>query len=106
MTASSAGNNPGKNKLTITAPRDEPVIVMTREFDAPRELVFAMYTRPEHLKRWWGPRYITLSTCEIDLRPGGTWRYVFSKDGGPATTFKGVYSEIAPPQKLVYTLIY
>ena len=106
MTASSAENNAGKNKLTITAPANDPVIVMTREFDAPRELVFAMYTKPEHVKRWWGPRYITLSTCEIDLRPGGAWRYVFSNGAGPATTFKGVYSEIAPPQKLVYTFIY
>ncbi|HTA44316.1 MAG TPA: SRPBCC domain-containing protein [Bryobacteraceae bacterium] len=106
MTASSARNNAGKNKLTISAPTNDPVIVMTREFDAPRELVFAMYTRPEHVKRWWGPRYITLSTCEIDLRPGGAWRYVFSKSDGPGMTFKGVYDEIVPPEKLVYTLIY
>lgn len=106
MTASTAKNNAAKNQLTITAPAGDPVIVMTREFDAPRELVFAMYTRPEHVKRWWGPRYITLSTCEIDLRPGGAWRYVFAKGAGPAMTFKGEYREILPPEKLVYTLIY
>jgi uncharacterized protein YndB with AHSA1/START domain len=106
MTASNAKNNAGRNKLAISAPEDNPVIVMSREFEAPRELVFALYTRPEHVKRWWGPRNVTLSTCEIDLRPGGAWRYVFSKGDGPGMTFKGVYREIIPPEKLVYTLIY
>ena len=95
-----------KNKTTISAPSDEPVIIITREFDAPRELVFAMHTRPEHVKRWWGPRYITLSICEIDLRPGGEWRYVFAKGAGPEMTFKGVYQEVAPPERLVYTFIF
>ncbi len=95
-----------KNKLTISAPADDPVIILTRDFDAPRELVFAMHTRPEHMKRWWGPRYITLSVCEIDLRPGGAWRYVFAKSGGPAMTFKGEYQEVAPPERLVYTFIF
>ena len=101
MTASNA-----KNEMTITAPPDEPVIVLTREFNAPRELVFAMHTRPEHVKRWWGPRYITLLICEIDLRPGGEWRYVFSKGDGPGMTFKGVYQEVVPPERLVYTFIF
>lgn len=101
MTASNA-----RNKLTITAPSDDPVIIMTREFDAPRDLVFEMHTEPEHVKRWWGPRYITLTTCEIDLRPGGAWRYVFSKGNGPGMTFKGVYQEVTPPERLVYTFIF
>jgi uncharacterized protein YndB with AHSA1/START domain len=95
-----------KNEMTITAPADEPVIILTREFDAPRELVFALYTEPQHVKRWWGPRYITLSACEMDVRPGGAWRYVFSKDAGPGMTFKGVYQEVAPPERLVYTFIF
>jgi len=95
-----------RNKLDISAPADDPVIILTREFDAPRELVFAMYTRPEHVKRWWGPRYITLSVCEMDVRPGGAWRYVFAKGSGPAMTFKGVYQDVAPPERLVYTFIF
>jgi uncharacterized protein YndB with AHSA1/START domain len=106
MTATAAPNQTGNNKLVITAPPDDPVIVLTREFDAPRELVFAMYTKPEHVKRWWGPRYITLHTCEIDLRPGGAWRYVFSKGDGPSMTFKGVYREVVPAERLVFTYIF
>ncbi len=105
MTASNAISD-AKNKTGISAPPDEPVIILTREFDAPPELVFAMHTRPEHVKRWWGPRYITLSICEIDLRPGGEWRYVFAKGAGPEMTFKGVYQEVAPPERLVYTFIF
>ena len=105
MTASNASTD-AKNKTTITAPANEPVIILTREFDAPRELVYAMHTRPEHVKRWWGPSYITLSICEIDLRPGGEWRYVFAKGAGPGMTFKGVYREVAPPERLVYTFIF
>jgi uncharacterized protein YndB with AHSA1/START domain len=105
MTASNASTD-AKNKTTITAPANEPVIILTREFDAPRELVYAMHTRPEHVKRWWGPSYITLSICEIDLRPGGEWRYVFAKGAGPGMTFKGVYREVVPPERLVYTFIF
>ena len=98
---------PAKNKLTITAPADDPVIVLTREFDAPRELVFAAYTRPEHLRRWWGPSWVEMSACEIDLRLGGAWRYVFyKKPDGPPQTFKGVFQEIVPSERLVYTMIY
>ncbi len=95
-----------RNETTITAPSDDPVIILTREFDAPRELVFAMYTNPEHVKRWWGPRYIALSVCEMDARPGGAWRYVFSKGAAPGMTFKGVYQEVVPPERLVYSFIF
>jgi uncharacterized protein YndB with AHSA1/START domain len=95
-----------KNKLTIQAPAGEPVIILTREFNAPRELVFAMFTKPEHMKRWWGPRWIELSVCEIDFRPGGSYRYVFGKPGGPPQTFRGQYHEIVAPERMVYTLIY
>lgn len=105
MTATHAGN-PAKNKLTVTASADEPVIVLTREFDAPRELVFEMHTKPHHVMRWWGPRYITMTACEIDFRPGGAWRYTFAKAGMEPITFKGVFQEIVPPEKLVNTFIY
>lgn len=95
-----------KNKLTISAPFDEPVIILTREFDAPRELVFAVFTRAEHVRRWWGPRWIELSECEIDFRPGGAQRYVFAKAGGPKQIFRGVYQEIDTPRRFVYSLVY
>lgn len=98
--------NAAKNKLTIAAPADEPVIIMTREFEAPRALIFELYTKPEHVMRWWGPRWAPLKSCEIDLRTGGQWRYVFAKAGGPDQTFKGVYHEITAPERLVYTLVY
>src|SRR5262249_30713095 len=93
-------------KLTIEAPAAEPVIILTREFNAPRELVFEMFTNPLHVPRWWGPRYITMSVCEIDLRAGGAWRYVFSKEGGEPQTFKGEYTAIEAPARLAYTFIY
>jgi|HubBroStandDraft_5_1064220.scaffolds.fasta_scaffold62812_2 uncharacterized protein YndB with AHSA1/START domain len=105
MTASNARSDV-KNQTTISAPADEPIIILTREFDAPRELVFAMYTIPDHVKRWWGPRYITLALCEMDVRPGGAWRYVFAKGAGPEMTFKGVYQEVTPPERLVYSFIF
>ncbi len=98
--------NAARNKLTIAAPPDEPVVILTREFDAPRELVFELYTKPEHLMRWWGPRWAPLKSCEIDLRVGGEWRHVFAKGDGPNQTFKGVYREIVAPELLVYTLVY
>lgn len=101
MTATSA-----KNKLTVTASADEPVIVLTREFEAPRELVFELHTKPHHVMRWWGPRYITVTKCEIDFRPGGEWRYEFTKEGMAPLTFKGVYKEIVVAEKIVNTFIY
>jgi uncharacterized protein YndB with AHSA1/START domain len=63
-------------------------------------------TRPEHVARWWGPRRITLTACEMDLRPGGAWRFVFRSPDGQEHTFKGEYREIAPPERVVQTFIY
>lgn len=88
--------------LTVTTPTDTE-IVMTREFAAPRRMVFDAWTRPELLRRWYGARGWTMTGCEVDLRVGGRWRFVWrgpdSKDMGAA----GVYREIAPPGRLVYT---
>jgi uncharacterized protein YndB with AHSA1/START domain len=77
--------------------------VITRVFDAPRRLVFEAWTRPEHLMRWWGPRDLTLSRCEVDLRPGGAWRFVLRALDGNEYGFGGEYREILPPERLVYT---
>jgi uncharacterized protein YndB with AHSA1/START domain len=94
-----------KSGLTVTLPSDLE-IVMTREFQAPRRLVYEAFTRPEHLKRWWGPRYLELSVCEVDLREGGSWRFVQRAPDGQEFGFRGVYQEIAPPERLVYTFIF
>ena len=75
-------------------------IRFVRSFDAPAELVFEAWTKPEHLRCWWDAAGGTLAVCEIDLRPGGTFRFV--SQGHPDMPFTGVYLEIAPPQRLVF----
>lgn len=75
----------------------------TRVFNAPRTLVFEAITRCEHIRNWWGLRTMTMTTCEIDLRPGGRWRYVVKDPNGQDIAFSGVYREIVPPQRLVNT---
>lgn len=92
--------------LTVTTPSDRE-IVMTRHFNAPRSLVFDCLTKPELLKRWGlGPRPWTLTVCEIDLRVGGSWRFVMSRGDGPEMIMRGTYREIAPPERIVQTEIF
>ena len=89
-----------------TTPSDRE-IVLTRLFDAPRRLVFDAMTKPEHVRRWWGrldERY-SVSLCDIDLRPGGAWRFVGRGPGGEFA-FRGVYREIDAPERIVYTEIF
>ena len=88
--------------LRVTTPADRE-IELTREFDAPRALVFDAFTRPELLKRWHGARGWNLSTCEIDLRVGGVWRFVSVGPGGELMAHGGVYLEVTAPERLVYT---
>jgi len=89
--------------LTITTLSDRE-IVMTREFDAPRELVFEAHSKCEHLDKWWGPRKYTLEVCELDFRPGGKYRFVHrGPDGVEEHGFRGEYREIAPPERMVWT---
>ncbi len=88
--------------LSVTTSSDLE-IVMTRTFDAPRELVFEAMTKPEHMKEWWGPRGFTLPVCEIDLRPGGVYRFVSTDAEGNEYAFRGEYREIVPPEKIVWT---
>jgi uncharacterized protein YndB with AHSA1/START domain len=92
-------------KLTVTTPTDRE-IVLTREFDAPRRLVFDAFTRPELLKRWLGARGWNLVECEIDLRVGGTWCYVYRGPGGAKMGHGGVYREVVPPERIVCTELY
>jgi uncharacterized protein YndB with AHSA1/START domain len=90
----------------VTTP-SEREIVLTRLFDAPARLVFEAMTRPEHVKRWWGilDDKHGVSRCEIDLRPGGTWHFVGHGPQGEYG-FHGVYREITPPNRLVFTEIF
>ena len=94
---------PRERKLNVVADPKQPTIVMTRVFDAPRRLVFKAHTSPEHIRQWWGPRRFTLVVCEMDFRPGGAWRFVQRGANGQEYGFRGVYREIAPPERLVQT---
>ena len=90
----------------VTTPSDRE-IRMTRTFAAPRRLVFEVLTKPEHVKRWWGvlsDDYV-VEVCEIDLRVGGAWRWISRFPRGEAI-FYGVYKEIVPHERLVYTEIF
>ena len=75
---------------------------MTRVFDAPRRLVFDAFTKPELLKRWFGPRGWSMVVCEIDLKVGGTFRFVLRGPDGTGMGMRGVYHEIAPPERSVH----
>ena len=81
----------------------EQEFVIEREFTAPRQLVFQVFTTAEHLKRWWAPPPYTLPVCTIDLRPGGIWHYCLRSPEGQEQYARSVYREVVPPEKLVYT---
>ncbi|WP_433927464.1 SRPBCC family protein [Sorangium sp. So ce119] len=103
MIASSAVN---KDSFQVSTPSEQEVR-MTRVFNAPRQLVFDAMTKPEHVKRWWGclSEGYSVPVCEIDLRPGGAWRFVNRHPGGEFA-FYGEYREISPPSRLVFTEIF
>lgn len=75
--------------------------VITRVLNAPRELVFKVWTEPKHIEQWWGPKGFTTRVDEIDLRPGGTWRYVMCSPDGTEYPVKGVFREVVPPERIV-----
>ena len=81
--------------------RQDLELSITRTFDAPRSLVFAAWTDPQHLMKWWGPRGYTPQSCEVDLRPGGAYRLVMKSPEGNDNRMHGVYREVVPPQRLV-----
>ena len=89
-------------ELTVTTPSKRE-IVMTREFGAPRDLVFLAHTSCEHMSRWWGPRKYEIVSCEIDFSPGGKWRIVHRGPDGEEYAFRGEYREIVPPERIVWT---
>ena len=90
----------------VTFPTDEQILV-TREFDAPRHLVYKAFTTPELVKRWWGAKRGEVTLADIDLRVGGKWRYVaVTTDGGFEVGFHGEYREIVPNERIVSTETY
>lgn len=91
-----------KKALTVTLPSDREIL-MTRTFDAPRELVFKAMTDPKAIPRWWGPGVYTTVVDTMDVRPGGAWRFLQQGKDGSRHAFRGVYREVAPPERLVYT---
>ncbi|HWC28991.1 MAG TPA: SRPBCC family protein [Dehalococcoidia bacterium] len=91
--------------LQVTLPSDRE-IKMTRVFDAPRTLVFDAYTKPEHLVHWFGRRGDVLKVCEVDLRPGGSYRFVWDLREGGEMGMHGDYHEVARPERLVNTEIF
>ena len=92
MTRTNLIAEPGKQELIIT-----------RIFDAPREFVFKTYTDPDLVPQWWGPKNLTTTVNKMDVRPGGVWRFVQRDAHGNEYAFNGVYHQILPPERLVYT---
>lgn len=94
-----------KNKLEVTLPSDRE-IQFVRDFDAPRDLVWDVFTKPEHIKQWWGNSRLTMTVCEMDLRVGGSYRFVGRTPDGNEVPFKGEHREIVPRERLVFTEIF
>jgi uncharacterized protein YndB with AHSA1/START domain len=90
---------------TVSLPTDEQILI-TREFNAPRHLVWRAWTTPELVKRWWHANRGEVTVAEIDLRVGGTWRYVSVTPDGVEVAFHGEYLEIVPDERLVSTEVY
>ena len=89
----------------VTLPTDRQIQI-TREFAAPRQLVYKAYTTPELIKRWWSGDRGEVTSAEVDLRVGGRWRYVMTANGGFEVAFHGEYREIVPDERLVTTEVY
>ena len=91
--------------MEITTPADDRILI-TREFDAPRHLVYRVWTTRELVSRWWSGHRGTTTEVELDLRPGGRWRYVLKTDDGAEVGFHGEYREVVPDERLVYTEVF
>jgi uncharacterized protein YndB with AHSA1/START domain len=89
----------------VTLPAETQILI-TREFDAPRHLVFRAWTTPQLIRRWWAGDHGKVVSVEVDLRPGGRWRYVMTANAGFEVAFHGEYQEIVPDQRIVSTEVY
>jgi uncharacterized protein YndB with AHSA1/START domain len=90
----------------VVALHGDTEMLITREFNAPRHLVYKAYTTPELVRRWWAGRRGQMTIAEIDLRVGGTWRFVMTSSEGFEVAFHGTYREIVPDERLVHTEVY
>jgi len=91
------------SETKIVAAPGKQEVVISRTFDAPRELVYEVYTDPKLMPEWWGPATLATRVDEMDVRRGGLWRFVNVDGGGMEYAFRGVYHEAVSPERLVYT---
>jgi uncharacterized protein YndB with AHSA1/START domain len=91
------------NKLNITAPPGSHEITLSREFDAPRELVFKTMTDPKAVPHFWGPRSLTTTVDKMDARSGGSWRFIQKDPNGEEYGFHGVYHDVTPSERIIQT---
>jgi uncharacterized protein YndB with AHSA1/START domain len=91
--------------LDVSLPSDNEIL-MTRTFNAPRDVVWEAMTKPEHVRNWYGYREFTMPVCEMDVKIGGKWRYVSIAPNGDEIEFYGEYREIVPPERIVFTEIF
>jgi uncharacterized protein YndB with AHSA1/START domain len=103
MTNEEYNNMITRNNLTTTIGPIEQKVVMTRFFDAPPELVFKTYIDPNLIPQWWGLKRLTTAVIKMDVRPGGIWRFVQRESDGNEYVFNGIYHEIVPSKRLIYT---
>jgi uncharacterized protein YndB with AHSA1/START domain len=92
-------------KAVVTLPTDTQILI-TREFDAPKDLVYKAYTTPELIKRWWSGDRGEVTIADVDLRVGGSWRYVMTANGGFEVGFHGSFREIVPNERIVSTDVF
>lgn len=92
-------------RAVVTLPSDTEILI-TRDFDAPRHLVYKAWTTPELIKRWWNAKRGEVIRADVDLRVGGMWRWVMVTDGGFEVAFHGEYREIVPDERLVHTEVF
>lgn len=95
----------GRTKARVTLPTDEQILI-ERQFDAPRHLVYRAFTEPELVRRWWHAKRGEVTVVEIDLRIGGSWRYVMVTYDGTEVGFHGEYREIVPGERIVSTEVF
>jgi uncharacterized protein YndB with AHSA1/START domain len=93
-------------KLELIADPGKTSFTTRRVVDAPRALVYEAFTKPEHLKRWMGPRHLTMVVCDSDFRVGGRYRFVLRAPDGQEAAFHGEFREIVPPERIVRTFIF
>jgi len=89
-------------KSSLDLESDARAIVAVRVFDAPRDLVFSVWTDPKHLARWWGPNGFTTTTSSFDMRPGGVWRFVMHGPDGRDYQNRITFEEVVRPERIVY----